>query len=52
MKNKIFILLNLILAAVSFSSCEKDLMSYEGKDCLYFDVRRDAAWIDKKLWTH
>lgn len=31
MKNKIFILLNLILAAVSFSSCEKDLMSYEAR---------------------
>lgn len=52
MRNKILILLNLVLAAVSLSSCEKDLMGYEGKDCLYFDVRRDAAWIDKKLWAH
>lgn len=22
------------------TSCEKELMGYEGKDCLYFDVRR------------
>lgn len=51
MRNKIYSILTLALAALSLASCEKDLMSYEGKDCLYFDVRRDAAWIDKKLWS-
>ena len=25
------------------TSCEKELMGYEGKDCLYFDVRRGAT---------
>ena len=27
-------------------------MDYEGKDCLYFDVRRGASWIDPDLWAH
>ncbi len=51
MKHKI--LSSIALAALALlSSCEKDLMSYEGKDCLYFDVRRGASWISENLWGH
>ena len=32
------------------TSCEKELMGYEGKDCLYFDVRRGATHILPSLW--
>ncbi len=34
------------------ASCEKDLMGYEGKDCLYFDVRRGPNHILSSLWGH
>ena len=34
------------------SSCEKELMDYEGTDGLYFDVRRYPSHIDTKLWPH
>ncbi|WP_290230514.1 hypothetical protein, partial [Bacteroides acidifaciens] len=34
------------------TSCEKELMGYEGKDCLYFDVRRGATHILPSLWGH
>lgn len=50
MKNKIYAIITLALAVFSFSSCEKELMGYEGKDCLYFDVRRGASWNDKSIW--
>jgi len=50
MKHKV---LSIALAAMALlTSCEKDLMSYEGKECLYFDVRRGASWIAENLWAH
>ena len=52
MKNKILSMLALVLSVLALSSCEKDLMDYEGKDCLYFDVRRGATWIEPELWAH
>ena len=52
MKNKIFSMLALALSVFALSGCEKELMDYEGKDCLYFDVRRGATWIDSTLWAH
>ena len=27
-------------------------MTYEGKDTIYFDIRRGAEWIDANLWAH
>ena len=27
-------------------------MDYEGKDCLYFDVRRGQPWIEESKWAH
>lgn len=35
-----------------FLSCEKELMTYEGKDCLYFDIRNEVAWLDPATWSH
>ncbi len=52
MRNKIFSILALVISVFAMSGCEKDLMDYEGKDCLYFDVRRGATWIDSTLWAH
>ena len=49
---KIYSILMLAMALFSLTGCEKELMDYEGKDCLYFDVRRGASWIDPDLWAH
>ncbi|MFR1239778.1 MAG: hypothetical protein ACLSDJ_00970 [Butyricimonas faecihominis] len=35
-----------LVCAGCFSSCEKELMDYEGKDALYFDVQYGAEWGD------
>lgn len=40
------------LCLLALTSCEKELMTYEGKDCIYFDIRRGAEWIDPDLWAH
>ena len=52
MKKKIYSILTLAVALFSLTGCEKELMDYEGKDCLYFDVRRGASWIEPDLWAH
>ena len=52
MKTKIYVLLALIVTTTWLSSCEKKLMDYEGKDCLYFDVRRGQPWIEESKWAH
>ncbi|MBQ3522761.1 MAG: DUF4843 domain-containing protein [Bacteroidales bacterium] len=40
------------LFSMLFVSCEKEPMTYEGKDTIYFDVRTGAEWIDPDLWSH
>lgn len=35
-----------------WTGCEEELMDYEGKDGLYFDVRRYPSHIDVSLWPH
>lgn len=40
------------LFSMLFVSCEKEPMTYEGKDTIYFDIRRGAEWIDSDLWAH
>ena len=40
------------LFSMLFISCEKEPMTYEGKDTIYFDIRRGAEWIDPDLWAH
>ncbi len=37
---------------VTLASCEKEPMTYEGKDTIYFNVRRGVEWIDPSLWPH
>lgn len=47
----LFYLATVLLPAL-FTSCEKDTMTYQGKDAIYFNVRRGAEWIDPELWAH
>lgn len=42
----------LICGFFLLAGCEKELMDYEGKDCIYFDVRRGASWIEPSRWAH
>jgi hypothetical protein len=44
--------MSLAIGLMLLSSCEKSLMSFEGEDTLYFDVRRGAAWISPSRWAH
>lgn len=46
MKKKIYSILMLTMALFSLTGCEKELMDYEGMDCLYFDVRRGPSWFN------
>lgn len=43
---------SLLCGLTLLTACEKELMDYEGKDCLYFDIRRGAEWIDPARWAH
>lgn len=38
--------------AASFTSCEKEIMSYEGMDGLYFDVRWGKDFREPDQWAH
>ena len=38
--------------AASFTSCEKEIMNYEGVDGLYFDVRWGKDFRDPDQWAH
>ncbi len=51
MKNKILTMWTLVTAMFALSSCEKDLMTFQGEDSLYFDVRRGAKWIETSKWA-
>lgn len=52
MKVYINSILYLLCGFFSLTGCEKELMEFEGKDSLYFDVRRGPEWISPNLWTH
>lgn len=52
MKKTLYIIGAIILSVVSLTSCEEELMDYEGENALYFDVRLYPSHIDKKLWPH
>ena len=52
MKRNIFSIGILLSSLCLLVGCEKELMDYEGEDCLYFDVRRGATWISPSLWSH
>ena len=50
--NKLKLISSFTLMLVLITSCEKDLMTFEGKDCLYFDIRNEVAWLDPDTWSH
>lgn len=52
MKKTLYIIGAIILSVVSLTSCEEELMDYEGESALYFDVRLYPSHIDKSLWPH
>lgn len=42
-----------LMIVTLFASCEKEIMTYEGQDSLYFDVRWGAEWGDHETqWAH
>lgn len=52
MKKHMNLIGGLLLGGLLWTGCEKELMDYEGKDGLYFDVRRYPSHIDESLWPH
>lgn len=50
--NKFKLISSFALLLALFASCEKELMTYEGKDSIYFDVRNEVAWLDPDTWSH
>ena len=50
--NKYKIILAVICSMALMTSCEEELMTYEGKDNLYFDIRNEVAWLDPDTWSH
>lgn len=41
------------LLSCMFASCEQEIMTYEGGDAIYFDVRYGAEWGDpENQWAH
>lgn len=51
MNRKQFIYAILCLMVIT-TSCEKELMTYEGKDSIYFDIRKEISWLDPATWSH
>ena len=42
-----------LIVLSAFASCEKETMTFEGMDTLYFDVRWGSEWGDpEKEWAH
>ena len=50
--NKFKLISSFALLLALFASCEKELMTYEGKDSIYFDIRNEVAWLDPDTWSH
>lgn len=50
MKKILYYVSMMMFALVGFTSCEKELMDYEGVEALYFDVRLYPAHLDD--WPH
>ena len=41
------------IMSILFTSCEQEIMTYEGEEAIYFDVRYGAAWGDpENQWAH
>lgn len=52
MKNNIILVLFLTFFGFSISSCERDVMNYEGEEGVYFAVQYGAAWGDTTVWSY
>lgn len=52
MKKTLYYIGAMLLAITSLTSCEKDLMDFEGEESLYFDARWYASHIDQDKWPH
>lgn len=52
MRRNISRIIALFCGLALWAGCEEELMDYEGKDGLYFDVRRYPPHIDVSLWPH
>lgn len=50
--NKIKMISSIALLSAVLTGCERELMTYEGKDSLYFDIRNEVAWLDPDTWSH
>ena len=50
--NKFKLISFIALFMAVLTSCERELMTYEGKDSLYFDIRNEVAWLDPDTWSH
>lgn len=52
MKKTLYYIGALLIAITTFTSCEEELMDFEGEDSLYFDARWYASHLDKATWPH
>lgn len=52
MKKALYYIAALFIATSSLTSCEQELMGFDGESSLYFDVRFYASHIDKADWPH
>lgn len=50
--NKLKLICAISCLVALITACEKELMTYEGKDSLYFDIRNEVAWLDPDTWSH
>lgn len=50
--NKFRLISSIALLSAVLTGCERELMTYEGKDSLYFDIRNEVAWLDPDTWSH
>lgn len=51
-KNILNIFISAIIAVTLFTSCEKELMSYEGSEGVYFAVQWGTSYGNEKTWPY
>lgn len=52
MKNSLLITTASLLILCLAAACEKELMDFEGKDAIYFDVQYGPEWGNETKWAH
>lgn len=48
---KLLYRLMILSCMVWMTGCERDMMDFEGRDAIYFDVQRGVAWTDSARWA-